>query len=280
MRVYMTAEKIDNILWIVYNHVMFSPSEVTANYVGIAKAKADAKWYKTLVLGILAGAFIALGAALSTVAGAYVGGTSAALVKGAVFPLGLILVVVCGAELFTGNCLMIAPAIDRRIRVRGLLKNLGIVYLGNLIGSVLIAVLVVFSHAMPPVAAESAVAIAAGKSSLTFGDAFLRGILCNILVCLAVLVALSSKNVVGKILGVYLPVFAFVVLGFEHSVANMYYISAGLMQNAIGSYAAGGLSLGSALAFCLIPSTLGNIIGGAAVACAQYFAFRPKKDVE
>lgn len=259
---------------------MFSPSEVTAKYVGIAKAKADAKWYKTLVLSILAGAFIALGAALATVSGAYAGGSTAALVKGAVFPLGLILVVVCGAELFTGNCLMIAPTIDRRVRVRGLLKNLGIVYLGNLIGGVLIAVLVVFSHVMPDAAALAAVTTAAAKCNLTFGDAFLRGILCNVLVCLAVLVALSGKSVAGKILGVYLPVFAFVVLGFEHSVANMYYLSAGLMQNAIGFYgaAASGLSLGNALAFCLIPSTLGNIVGGAAIGIAQYFCFRPTSD--
>lgn len=260
---------------------MFSPSEVVDNYVGIARGKAEAKWYKLLILSVLAGAFIALGGALATVAGAYAGGSSAALVKGAVFPVGLMLVVVCGAELFTGNCLMIAPTIDRHVRVRGLLKNLGIVYLGNLVGGVLIAVLVVFSHVPLKLGFDvMIVEVAADKSRMIFGDAFLRGILCNVLVCLAVIVALSSKSIVGKILGVYLPVFAFVVLGFEHSVANMYYLSAGLMQNAIGYYgaAAAGLSLGNALAFCLIPSTLGNIVGGAVVGIAQYYAFRPKPD--
>ncbi len=274
------SKRIDKIRHVWYARGMFSPSEVVDNYVGIARGKAEAKWYKLLILSVLAGAFIALGGALATVAGAYAGGSSAALVKGAVFPVGLMLVVVCGAELFTGNCLMIAPTIDRHVRVRGLLKNLGIVYLGNLVGGVLIAVLVVFSHVMPEDAALAAVTTAAAKSSLGFGDAFLRGILCNVLVCLAVIVALSSKSIVGKILGVYLPVFAFVVLGFEHSVANMYYLSAGLMQNALGAYgaAAAGLSLGNALAFCLIPSTLGNIVGGAVVGIAQYYAFRPKPD--
>lgn len=249
---------------------------VAADYIEIAKSKTSAPWYKTLILAVMAGAFIAIGGALATIAAADLSGSQAALVKGAVFPLGLMLVVVCGAELFTGNCLFALPLINRDIRVGRALKNLGIVYGGNLVGGVLIAVLVVYSHAMGGNAAAS-VDIAIAKCSLGFGDAFLRGILCNMLVCLAVWASVAAKNIGSKLLAVYMPVLAFVVCGFEHSIANVYYLSAGLMAQAELGLAVTA-TLGDGLLFCLLPSTLGNIIGGALVGVAFWAVNRVAKD--
>ena len=146
---------------------------VAADYIEIAKSKTSAPWYKTLILAVMAGAFIALGGALATIAAADLSCSPAALFKGAVFPLGLMLVVVCGAELFTGNCLFALPLLNRDIRVGRALKNLGIVYGGNLVGGVLIAMLVVYSHSIGGNAAASG-GIAIAKTSLGLRRAFLR----------------------------------------------------------------------------------------------------------
>lgn len=253
---------------------MLGASEIADNYITVAKAKTAQKWYKALVLAVLAGVFIAFGAAVSTAAAVGFTGGAAAAVKGAVFPVGLILVVLCGAELFTGNCLLISPVVERKIKFSGMLKNWGIVYLGNLIGGVLIAVLVTTSGVLNDATSAAVLATAAAKSTMNFGEALLRGILCNMLVCLAVWAAMSSKSAAGKILAVYLPVFAFVACGFEHSVANMYYLTAGLIQNALTGASTAGLSLGNALLYCLLPSTLGNIIGGGVIAMCFFVSFR------
>lgn len=252
---------------------MNQPKDIALNYISVAQGKTTQKWYKLLILAVLAGAFIALGGALATFAGAGFTGTQASLIKGAVFPLGLMLVVVCGAELFTGNSLLIAPLINKDIKITGMLKNWGILYIGNFIGAVVIAVLVVFSHAYGDAAAAASVATAAAKCNLSFGDAMLRGILCNMLVCLAVWASMASKNVAGKILAIYLPVFAFVVCGFEHSIANMYYITSGLMTSAEYGIVAAGLNFGNGLLYSLLPSTLGNIIGGGLIAVAYWAVY-------
>ena len=253
---------------------MKSPAEIAQSYIKIAQAKTTQKWYKLLILAVLAGAFIAFGAAAATFAGTYA--TNAPLVKGLVFPVGLILVVVCGAELFTGNCLLVSPLIGKDIKVGGFFKNLGIVYAGNFLGGLLIAVLVVYSHVQNNAVAASCVAAAATKSNMGFFDAFARGILCNMLVCLAVWASMASSTTAGKILAVYLPVLCFVVCGFEHSVANMYYLSAGLMASAEYSISVAGLSLGNALLYCLLPTTLGNIIGGSLIGIAYHGVYRTK----
>ena len=260
---------------------MKSPAEIAQNYIKVAQGKTTQKWYKLLILAVLAGAFIAFGAAVATTAGAYA--HNAALVKGLVFPVGLILVVVCGAELFTGNCLLISPLIGKDIKVKGFFKNMGIVYAGNFLGGLLIAVLVVYSHVLKPsdstTVVDACVAAAAAKSRMGFGDALLRGILCNMLVCLAVWAAMASSSTAGKILAVYLPVLAFVVCGFEHSVANMYYLSAGLMaklEYPITAAVAEGLSVGNALLYCLLPSTIGNVIGGFMIGGAYHAVYRTK----
>ena len=253
---------------------MKSPAEIAQGYIRIAQGKTSQKWYKTLLLAVLAGAFIAFGAAASTAASATA--ENATLVKGLVFPVGLILVVICGAELFTGNCLLISPAIGKDIKVGGLFKNWGIVYAGNLIGGVLIAVLVVYSHVQGNAAVEACIQAAAAKSNMSFSDALLRGILCNMLVCLAVWASMASSTTAGKILAVYMPVLAFVVCGFEHSVANMYYLSAGLMAGAEYAITAAGLNVGNALLYCLLPSTIGNIIGGCLIGATYHIVYRTK----
>lgn len=256
---------------------MNTPAEIAANYIGIAKSKTQQKWWKTFLLAVLAGAFIALGGVVSTVAASGFSGIQASLIKGAVFPLGLILVVICGAELFTGNCLLIAPALQKEIKIGKMLKNLLIVYCGNLVGGVLIAMLTVYSHAFGTATAEVCVSAAEIKSTMSFSDCLLRGILCNILVCLAVWGAMASKNAAGKILFVYLPVFAFVVCGFEHSVANMYYLTAGLTAASEYAITASGLTLGNALLYNLLPSTIGNIVGGGMVAVSYWAVYFHKE---
>lgn len=264
---------------------MFSPAEIATNYISVAQKKVTLKWYKMLILGVLAGAFIAFGAATATAASAGLSGGVAALVKGAVFPVGLILVVVCGAELFTGNCLLISPAIGKHIKVRHLFKSWGIVYAGNFIGGVLLAVLVVYGCMQNGGdVTQACINAAANKCNMGFGEALLRGILCNMLVCLAVWAAMSSKHTAGKILALYFPVLAFVVCGFEHSVANMYYLTAGLLAklsnpeiivNGIEK-----LTLGNSLLYCLLPSTIGNIIGGGLIALAYHAVYLTKGKVK
>ncbi|MCH5165133.1 MAG: formate/nitrite transporter family protein [Clostridiales bacterium] len=257
---------------------MNQPREIALNYIGVAKAKTSLVWYKTLILAVMAGVFIALAGALATIAGSGFTGMQASLIKGAVFPLGLILVVICGSELFTGNCLLVAPTLNKDIKATAMLKNWGIVYIGNFIGAIIIAVLVVYGQAYSDSVVISAVDLVA-KKSVNFGYALLKGILCNMLVCLAVWAAMASKNVTGKILAVYLPVFAFVVCGFEHSIANMYYIMAAFMTSA-----SGGLNFGYAILNGLLAPTIGNIIGGGLIAVAYFATYfkqnKPKDSVE
>lgn len=272
-----------NVRFYGYNVYMNDPKNISSNYCAIAQGKVSLEWYKILILAVLAGVFIALGGAVSLVAGSAYGGVAAALAKAAVFPLGLILVVLCGAELFTGNCLLFAPAAASYIKPVGMLKNLSLSYAGNFIGSLLIAVLVVYSHAYGDVTAASAVAAAAARCNTAFGYMLLRGILCNMLVCLAVWAAMSSRSAVGKIFAVYFPVFAFVACGFEHSVANMFFVPAGLMLSAEYGIAASGLGIGSGLLNGVLAPTLGNIIGGGLIALAYwavYFRRKKASDIE
>ena len=236
--------------------------EIANNYKTTAYGKVTNKWYKTLILSIFAGCFIAIAGALATVASAGFEGTTATLIKAAVFPAGLIMVVLTGSELFTGNCLLLAPVLNKDIKITAMLKNLGIVYAGNLVGSALIALLTTYGGVMTGTIADAAVSVAAYKCGLTFGEALLRAVPCNILVCIAIWCSFAAKSVSGKILAVYPPIFAFVACGFEHSVANMYYLINGLLVSAKYGTAANGLNVGNALLYGILPSTLGNIIGG------------------
>lgn len=245
---------------------MYTPKEIAENYLSACRTKAALPLVRMFLLACLAGAFVALAGVASTAAAATVGDPSLAkLVSGCVFPAGLAMVIVAGSELFTGNNLMIMGVLARTITVRQMLRNWLVVYLGNFAGAVLVAALCVSGHVFSAFGgklAASVIAIAQTKAGLTFGDAFVRGILCNFLVCIAVWMANAAKTVGGKIAAVFFPIMAFVVAGFEHSIANMYYLAAGIFTAGQTGAASEGLTWGGALAGNLLPVTLGNLVGG------------------
>jgi len=269
----------------------FSPAEVAENYIAIGKDKVKLPAGKMIMLAVLAGVFIALAGVGSTTVAVSVEAASLGKFLGAcVFPAGLIMVTLAGSELFTGNCLLTIPLLQREIKFGGMLRNWLLVYIGNLIGGLLVAAAIVYSHEpdlFDSAEAVSMLSTAVTKTSLSFGDAFIRGILCNFLVCIAVWIALAAKDVAGKILGLFFPIMLFVLCGFEHSVANMYFIGAGLFAKTVSAYAdaaaaAGldlsGLTWGTFWTGNLIPVTLGNIVGGAlCVGCVYWAVYLRKK---
>lgn len=256
---------------------MHSPKETAQNYLNACETKAKLPLGRMFVLAILAGMFIAVGGLAAGVSSATLTGSAARLVSGAVFPAGLAMVLIAGSELFTGNCLMIMGVLTRRITVGGMLRNFIVVWLGNLVGAMLIAFIAAFGHsygAFGGALAEAVVNTAAAKTSLSFGDAFLRGVGCNFLVCIAVWMANAAKTVGGKIAGLYFPIAAFVIAGFEHVVANMYYIPAGIFAASIHGVAAEGLTWGAFVLKNLIPVTLGNMVGGMIlVGCVGWYLY-------
>ena len=245
---------------------MLSPAEIAKSAVTIGEGKGKLPTLKMLLLGMFAGAFIALAGVGATLGNVYVGKLAGACI----FPAGLLMVVVAGSELFTGNNLMACALFSRKIGVKQLLKNWSLVFLGNFIGAVLVAFAVVFSGALEPVA-DVVVNTAVNKVNFSFGEALLRGILCNFLVCIAVWMAFGADSLGGKAVAVFFPVMLFVLCGFEHSVANMYYIPAGLFETAKHGVTIEGLNFGTMLVNNLLPVTLGNIIGGAGLVGGGYF---------
>ena len=235
------------------------------------------------LLGVLAGIYIAFGAVASQAVAVSIPLASVAKFAGAcVFPVGLMLVLCAGSELFTGNCLLIIPVLEKKTSVGNMLKSWLFVYLGNLTGSILTALAVTYGHVLSLFdsgLAKSVVSTASGKVGMSFTDAMIRGILCNILVCLAVWVSFAAKELAGKIIGLMLPVMVFVLCGFEHSVANMYFIPAGIFASSEYGIAADGLSWGTFLTRNLLPVTIGNIIGGSViVGCTYWFCYLRKKN--
>lgn len=234
----------------------FSPAEVARNYLTIGRAKAEMPAFRQLLLGIMAGMFIALAGMASIFGNVYVNKALGA----AIFPAGLAMVLVAGSELFTGNCLLILPLLQKEIRLAAMLRNWLVVYAGNLIGALAVTGICVGSGLRAGPVAEAAAATAAAKAALPFAAAFFRGVGCNILVCIAVWMSFAAKDVAGKVLAVFFPIMAFVICGFEHSVANMFYLPFG----------------GAPLMGCirnLIPVTLGNIVGGGFVAAVYWRAY-------
>lgn len=233
---------------------------------GVAKARLGLR--QTLTLALLAGVFIGFGGAAYTMVmtGADAGFGPARFLGGLVFSLGLILVIIGGAELFTGNALMVIAAVDRKITLPELLRNWGIVYLGNAIGAVLLAAGFALTGLLSGAMGETAAAIAEGKAALEPMQAFMRGVLCNALVCLAVWLSFAARTVTGKVMAILWPISGFVLLGLEHSVANMYLLPQG--------WAAGADITASDALSNLFWVTLGNVLGGAGgVALAYRFAY-------
>lgn len=267
-----------------------APAQVTELMLAGMTGKSKLPVVKMFLLGILAGAFIAFGAEASSLAAHNVTQVGIQrLIMGCVFPVGLIMVVLLGTELFTGNCMMVAAVADKRVKFAMLLRNWIVVYLGNLVGAALIVLLVSATGQLGYSSnglAVLTIKIAAAKTGLSFGAALAGGILCNVLVCIAVLLAMASKSIIGKIMGIWFPIMAFVLSGFEHSVANMYYIPAGIFASMNPAYAAAAQEAGinmanlNALGFLgnIVPVTLGNIVGGAAIALVMWFCFRRNKE--
>ncbi|NPV53318.1 MAG: formate/nitrite transporter family protein [Firmicutes bacterium] len=263
-----------------------SPAEIAQVVSNAGEKKASMATSVLVVLGLMAGVFIGFGAQvsmtvtqdLSTFAGVGV----SKFLSGAIFSVGLMMVIICGAELFTGNSLMLVSLLDGKIRPGGLLRNWLWVYLANFAGSLILAGLVYASGLWKLNnlgLGSSAVNIATAKVNLTFGEAFTRGILCNWLVCLAVWAAYAADDVIGKIAAIFFIITSFVASGFEHSIANMYYIPMGLfLKAAPGIAGAGtgamGLTWTAFIFKNLLPVTIGNVIGGALfVGVAYWFAY-------
>lgn len=246
----------------------YKPAEIAQLVESAGVAKAGLGFGQTLTLAILAGAFIGFGGAAYTMVmtGADAGFGPARLLGGVVFSLGLILVIVGGAELFTGNALMTMAAVDRRITRAQLLRNWSIVYVGNIVGSVGLALAFGLTGLLDGPMGATAARIAEAKAALGPVEAFMRGALCNALVCLAVWLTFAARTAAGKILAILWPISGFVLLGLEHSVANMFLLPQGALAGAQIGWTAALANLAWV--------TLGNIAGGAGgVALAYRFAY-------
>lgn len=250
----------------------YTPQQIAARVqlIGVKKATGDP--LQIFTLAVLAGAFIALGAAFFTVVtydSAGMAGGVMRLLGGLAFCLGLILVVIAGAELFTGNNLIVMACVDGHVSLLQLLKNWLVVYVGNFVGAMGILLMIYFSghwQIADGALGSKAVAIANSKVNLSWFEAFSRGILCNVLVCLALWLCFAGRTVVDKVVAILFPITAFVAMGFEHSVANMYFIPAGLLASVepalVPALSLDNLTITGFLWHNLIPVTLGNMLGG------------------
>lgn len=263
------------------NKSMLTPVEITEYVEGVGIKKANNKTVQTILLAILAGVFIALGAYGSSVASHSIDNVGLQkVVAGTVFPVGLMLVLICGAELFTGNSLLSIAWAEKKITTSQMLKNWVLVFIGNFIGAILIAVLVNAAGLLNTGNVGGyAIKVAATKANLGFGAALASGVLCNVIVCLSVWGSYAAKDVTGKVLMGFFPIFAFVIAGFEHCVANMYYFSIGLLAKMNPVFVEASHVAPEKLENLnilgvfknLLPVTLGNIIGGAVLIGLTYW---------
>lgn len=260
---------------------------------GIKKTNLTTK--KLILLGIAAGFFIGIGAEASSLAMHGISNVGLArTVAGAVFPIGLMLIVLLGGELFTGNCLISMAVYDKKAKLKGMIRNLTIVYISNFIGAALMAWMINncgqlnFSDGG---AGAFTIKVALGKVGIDPIQAIVSGILCNVLVCLAIFMAATAKDVAGKCIAIFFPIFVFVISGFEHCVANMYYIPAGIFAAQNPLYVAkatelygitaeqlSGLNFGTMFSN-LVPVTIGNVIGGMVFVGLLYWYLYRKKEV-
>lgn len=263
----------------VFGFDCYSPKEIAERVENVGVTKANLPLLSQVALGVLAGGFIGLGAMFFTlvVSDASLSFAIARVLGGVVFSLGLILVVVAGAELFTGNNLLVMATVAGRIPPSRFLQNLVVIYFANLVGAVGLAGLVALSSHWQmggSAVGKTAVSIAAAKCALPFGEAFFKGVLCNVLVCLAVWLAMAGRTVTDKVLAIVFPITAFVACGFEHSVANMYFIPLGiLLREQVAASGMANLDALNWLGFArnLLPVTVGNLVGGAGMVGLVYW---------
>lgn len=251
---------------------MLAPNDIAKKTIEVGKTKANLTAGRMLILGIFAGIFIALAGVGATLGNIYGGKLAGALI----FPIGLAMVIIAGSELFTGNNLMVTSWIKGKITLKKLLKNWLLVFIGNFLGALFVAFFVVYSGVLDG-AADSVVATAISKNNLGFIEALIRGIFCNFLVCIAVWMAFSAETTGGKIIAIFGPIFLFVLCGFEHSVANMFYGPAGIFIGLKNGIALENLSSLSFLLNNLLPVTIGNIIGGAGIVGFGYYLIYIRK---
>lgn len=264
-----------------------SPKEIIDNNMDGAVNKANLKLSKMIALGILAGMFITVGGVTSNTAIHSISNVSLARVlAGAVFPIGLLMIVLVGGELFTGNCLMVMATLDKRIRTSLFVRNLVVVFFSNLAGALIMDVLIYYSGNLDisgGVLGAYTIKVAVDKVNIPPLRGVASGLLCNFLVCMAILKGAAAKEVAGKIMATWFPIFAFVLDGFEHIVANMYYIPIGILAKSNSLYAAkaqelygitteqlDSLNIIGALSN-FIPVTIGNLLGGMFIGFMLYF---------
>ncbi len=274
--------------------MMRSPAEMARSACAISIVKGALPIRKMLLMGILAGAYIGF-AAWFTIAVTFdlpehMGAGFAKLISGAAFSVGLMMVGIAGSELFTGNCMMPMGYLAGCTPMRKIIRNWGWVYFANFLGGILVAALVYFAGLADGPAGGKALSIAAMKMSLPVSQAFVRGVLCNWMVTLAVWMMMAATDITGKIWAAFFPIMAFVASGFEHSVANMHFLSLGMMlRGNSGAVAASGLSEGAFSSISwggylhnLVPVTLGNIVGGVLfIAVFYYFIYKEEvADIE
>ena len=263
---------------------LLTPEDVARSMVETSKKKANLGMLQMWILGILAGVYIGFGAHLCTMVShdlsQYLGYGFTKFIAGSVFTVGLMLVIIGGAELFTGNCLIFTAVATGDVQIKDMLKNWLIVYIANFVGAMLLVLIVYYSGLWKVNnygAGLSALNTATAKVNISFVEAFCRGIGCNWLVCLAVWLAAAGKDSISKIFGIYFPIMAFVASGFEHSIANMFFIPIGIflknnpeiIDRTFGCVS--NLTWDGFILNNLVPVTLGNIVGGALFVGGAYY---------
>lgn len=270
-----------------------TPAEIVEANIKAGKKKAELPLIRMALLGILAGAIIALGGSASSVAAHNMENVGIArLLTAVVFPVGLMMIVLTGGELFTGNCMITMAVLDGQTTTMKKVRNLVIVYFANLVGALVIDLLVFASgqlnYSEGGLGAYS-IKVAIGKMDMLFVEGVASGILCNILVCTAILMASAANDVTGKIWAMFFPIFAFVIGGFEHSIANMFYIPIGMFAASNPAYVAKAaelygiteqqcsqMTIGQSL-HNFVPVTIGNIIGGVFFVSVMYYLVHRKQ---
>ena len=271
-----------------------TPAQVFKADMKAGEGKVQLPLLKCILLGLMAGAFIAFGGATSSAAIHNISNQGVAkALAGTIFPVGLMMIVFVGGELFTGDCLMLAGVVDKRFSALQLIKTLIIVWLSNMAGAVLIATLVYYSGLLDYTSGALGaftIKVAYGKCTITPFKAICSGILCNILVCIAVLMATAARDIAGKVWAIFFPICAFVVGGWEHCVANMFYIPAGIIAATNDTYVAkaeelygitaaqisASVNVGGFISD-LIPVTIGNILGGMVFVALPLYVIHKKK---
>ena len=265
---------------------LFTAAETTANYASAGAAKAKLPVSKMLLLGILAGFLIGFPSCVTNMATyALDNNSTVRMVSGLLFAFGLGMVVVSGAELFTGNTLITISVLDKKATLAGMLRNWVFVYIGNFVGSLVLSFICAqfgWLSAGSNALAAFSMKLAVGKMTMPFQNAFFMGVLCNILVTIGVLLSLSGKDGISRFIGAWAPVMFFVTCGFNHSIADMTYCMLGLFAKGNAAYVEAAQSAGVALESLtwgnyfvgnLIPVTLGNIVGGVCVGALFWFAY-------